>query len=260
MADGDGEPAGSCLRQTPASRRPRRRRRAPASCSHAAPTQPVSHSAARSASAAPSRQGLGRTRTSAPSPRNPSTAAATASGPSRRPPAVMRRWCASNAAATRESSGSAGASSTRPTTDSVQQHRTSGSGADVDQRRQLVAGHQVEQRRGGDEGRAGEIVRPQPGDVGPPRLDGDGSAVGGRAGQVGRGDLQQVRVPVVQDPALRPRQERREPAAHRPGAAGEVVDHPAGRPGGRRRRRCVDELAGAGRGVGSLAQVEPVRS
>ena len=43
----------------------------------------------------------------------------TASGPSRRPRGVMRRWCASNAAATRASSGSAGSSWTRPVTESV---------------------------------------------------------------------------------------------------------------------------------------------
>ena len=67
----------------------------------------------------------------------------------------------------------------------------------------------------------------QPGDVGLPRLDRDRGPVGGRAGEVGGGDLQQVGVPVVQDPVLRPGQQWREPAAHRPGAAAEVVDHPA---------------------------------
>ena len=59
------------------------------------------------------------------------------------------------------------------------------------------------------------------------RLDGDRGPVGGRAGEVGGGDLQQVGVAVVQDPVLRPGQQRREPAAHRAGAAAEVVDHPA---------------------------------
>ena len=52
-------------------------------------------------------------------------------------------------------------------------------------------------------------------------------AVGGRAGQVGDRDLEQVGVAVVHDPVLRPGQPRREPAAHRPGAAAEIVDHAA---------------------------------
>ena len=43
--------------------------------------------------------------------------------------------------------------------------------------------------------------------------------------EVGRGDLQQVGVAVVHDPVLRAGQPGREPAAHRPGAAAEVVDH-----------------------------------
>ena len=67
----------------------------------------------------------------------------------------------------------------------------------------------------------------------------------------------QVLVPVVQDPALRPRQERGEPAAHRTGAAGEVVDHQSAPIAGRRGREAFDELAGARRGVGRLAEVEP---
>lgn len=40
-----------------------------------------------------------------------------------------------------------------------QQHGTPGRGADVDQPDQLIPSHEVEQRRGGDEARAGEIVR-----------------------------------------------------------------------------------------------------
>ena len=45
--------------------------------------------------------------------------------------------------------------------------------------------------------------------------------------RIGGGDLEQVRVPVVHDPVLWPRQQRREPAAHRARAAAEVVDHAA---------------------------------
>ena len=46
-----------------------------------------------------------------------------------------------------------------------EQQRTPRAGAEHPD--QLVRGQQVEQRRGGDEARAGEIVRRQPGDVGP---------------------------------------------------------------------------------------------
>ena len=70
--------------------------------------------------------------------------------------------------------------------------------------------------------------------------------------------LQQVRVAVVHDPVLRPGQQRREPAAHRAGAAAEVVDHPAA--GRRERSREVfDEVACTGRGVGGLAEGKPFR-
>ena len=93
---------------------------------------------------------------------------------------------------------------------------------------------------------AGEIARVQPGDVGVLRLDGDRGPVGGRPGQVGGGDLEQVRVAVVHDPVLRPGQPWREPAAHRAGAAAEVVDHLAA---GRRER----VARGARRGRGARA-------
>ena len=84
----------------------------------------------------------------------------------------------------------------------------------------------------------------------------DAGPVGGRAGQVDRGDLQQIRVAVVQHPVLPSRQERREPPAHRAAAAREVVDHL--RAGGRKvPADALDELVGPGRGVGGLAQVKP---
>ena len=66
-------------------------------------------------------------------------------------------------------------------------------------------------------------------------------------------------VAVVEDPALRPGQERREPPAHRPAAAAEVVDHRRP-PAGRRRAEVRDELSGPGRRVRALAQVEPARA
>ena len=73
------------LRQTPARVDARSRRPTRACCSHAAPTHPVNHVRRQFGLPASSRQGLGRTRTSAPSRPNSSTASATASGPSRRP-------------------------------------------------------------------------------------------------------------------------------------------------------------------------------
>ena len=137
-----------------------------------------------------------------------------------------------------------------------QQHGAPGAGTDGDQPGQLLAGQQVQQRRGGDEGCVGEIVRVQPGDVGLPGLDGDRGPVGGRAGEVRGGDGQQVGVPVVQDPVLRSGQPRREPAAHRPGAAAEVVDHLAT---GRRKTspQLFDEVGRTGRSVSGLAEGEP---
>ena len=76
-------------------------------------------------------------------------------------------------------------------------------------------------------------------------------------GGVRGGDFQQVRVAVVHDPELRPGQERGEPSAHRSATAGEVVDHQAA--GGRQLPPdLLDQVARAGGGVGSLAQVEPL--
>ena len=83
------------------------------------------------------------------------------------------------------------------------------------------------------------------------------STVTGRRGGVGDGERQQVRVPVVHDPVLRPGQPRREPAAHRAAAAAEVVDHErAGR--GEVPREALGELGRARRRVGRLAQDEPL--
>ena len=52
-----------------------------------------------------------------------------------------------------------------------------------------------------------------------------------------------------------PGNQRREPATHRAGAAAEVVDHPRPVASG---PRCSTRSRGAGRGVGGLAQREPV--
>ena len=77
-------------------------------------------------------------------------------------------------------------------------------------------------------------------------------------GCVGLGERQQVRVAVVEDPVLRPGQERREPPAHRPAAAGEVVDD-QGAAGRQTATEVPDELSGPGCSVRALAQVEPAR-
>ena len=138
-----------------------------------------------------------------------------------------------------------GVSSTRPTTDSVS---STGQPAPAQAATSPASSSPVSRSSSAEaviEGRAGEVAGAQPGDVGLPRLDGDRGPVGGRARQVGGGDLQQVGVAVVHDPVLRPGQPRREPAAHRAGAAAEVVDHPAA---GRREvsREALDELGARG--------------
>ena len=75
----------------------------------------------------------------------------------------------------------------------------------------------------------------------------------------GGGAVQQVGVPVVQDPVLRTGQPRRQPAAHRAGAAAQVVDHVRGVAGQPATDR-VDQVRGAGRRVGGLPQPQPRRA
>ncbi len=130
-------------------------------------------------------------------------------------------------------------------------------GADVDQARQLVAGHQVEQRRGGDRpaparssgrsrvmsDRLVSTTTEAPSAAGPGR-----SAAATCSSSASRSCSTQC---------CGPGSERREPAAHRPGAAAEVVDHHGGRSAGSARPRRGRRVAGAGRGVGRLAQLEP---
>ena len=257
MADGDVELSGSRLPQ-PAldvGARARRPARPPARPRHR--PSPASHSAARSACGGAEPPGAGPDeRPRLPAGRNSETAAAAASGPSRRPAAVVRRWWASNAAATRESSGSAGARSTRPATESVSS-----------------TGHPGAAQTPASRASSSPVIRSSSADavmrVAPASSSGSswvmsvrlvstttGAPSAAGAGEVGGGDLEQIGVPVVRDPVLRPRQERREPSAHRPGAAGEVVDHPAA--GCREAPPDVrDEVAGPGRSVGRLAEVEP---
>ncbi len=66
------------------------------------------------------------------------------------------------------------------------------------------------------------------------------------------GDLEQVRVEIVQDPMLGPGQQRRQPAGHGASPAAEVVDH---LPARRRQlsRQMLDQVVRASCGVGGLA-------
>ena len=73
----------------------------------------------------------------------------------------------------------------------------------------------------------------------------DLGSVGGQAGHVDGGQRQQVRVAVVEDPVLRPGQQRREPASHRTAAAGEIVDDQ--RPSAKPATESPDELVASGR-------------
>ena len=88
-------------------RRPRSTRDVPArysatgsegSSSVAAVTHPSNHAAASGPATRPSRHGLGRTVTSAPSARTRAPRRRRRPGPSSRRPPATRRWCASNAA------------------------------------------------------------------------------------------------------------------------------------------------------------------
>ena len=88
-------------------------------CSHAASTQPSSHSRSNAALPSPSRHGLGCTCTRAPRRTKARAAARTASGPSRVRPPVVRRWWSLNAARSSSSSGWCGVSRTSPVTDRV---------------------------------------------------------------------------------------------------------------------------------------------
>src|SRR5262249_38076358 len=127
------------------------------------------------------------------------------------------------------------------------------------QPRQLVPRQQVEQGRGGNERRPGEVVRTELRDVGHSSRDDDFGAVGGLTGHVGGGRRQQVCVSVVQDPALRPWQERREPPSHRAAAAGEIVDRPAAL-NRNTATEPADEVPRPRGAVRSFAQLEPARA
>ena len=175
------------------------------------------------------------------------------------PPSV-RRWWASKAAANTASSGSDGASRAPPVTLSV-----SSAGHPAATQASASASSSSTVSRSSS---AEAVTSDGPGQVGGAQVRevallgarGDRRTVGRRARQAGRGDLQQLRVAVVQDPGLRPGQARGEPAAHRAAAAAQVAHHqrPAGR-GGEVRADDLDQLGRSGGGVGGLAQRQPVR-
>ena len=122
-----------------------------------------------------------------------------------------------------------GASSTRPTTDSVsstghptaaQTSTSPASSSPVIRSSSAEAVIRLAPARSSGRSR---------GDVRQPRLDDDRGPVGGRAGRVGGGDLQQVGVAVVHDPVLRPRQA----AARATGPSIRCRRRGRGSPGGR---------------------------
>ena len=86
----------------------------------------------------------------------------------------------------------------------------------------------------------------------------DPSAAG--PGRLVSGERQQVRVAVVEDPVLRPGQERGEPPAHRRRCRSRGRGSTRRPVAGRRGAKLRDELARPGRSVCALAQVEPGRA
>ena len=186
-------------------------------------------------------------------PRSSSTAAATASGPSRPP----RRWWALNAAAMQRVQRLLRGQGHATDDGQREQHRKPAQAPSIRASSSAVSrsssAEAVTRLAPARSPGASRVMSDRL------RLDGDGGPVGGRARRVGDGELQQVRVPVVHDPVLRPGQPRREPAAHRAAAAAEVVDHEAaGR--GEVPREALGELGRARRRVGRLAQDEPLRA
>ncbi len=173
-------------------------------CSQAAPTQPLNHSVVSAASLAPSRQGLGAMTTSAPNLANRSAAAPTASGPSSWPSPSPRRWWALKADAIASSNGSDGARATRPVTEMVSNAKQPASTQDRAIRSTSAA---VSMSSNAD-----AVINDAPdrsrsvktGDVALPRLDGYLRAVGRQWWTIDGRAAEQIGVPVVHHPLLRP--------------------------------------------------------
>ena len=138
-----------------------------------------------------------------------------------------------------------------------QQRGAAGRGAGVREGVDLLRGEQVQQGRCGHQRRAGELRGIEVGEVALLDAGGDGGAVGRGRRQAGFRAGQQRGVAVVQHPALRAGQLRREPAPQRAAAAAEITDHE--RPlVAEPLRGERGELGVAGGGVGGLTQREPV--
>ena len=169
----------------------------------------------------------------------------------------MRRWWALKAAATRGVERIRRGQLDATDDGQRQQHGASGAGADVDQPGQLVAGHQVEQRGGGDQGRAGEIVRRRSRVMSDRRVSTRPRRRRRRAGRSAAAICSRSASRSCSTQCCGPGSSGASQRPIAPVPQREVVDHQ--RPvAGRCRRSCSTRSRRAGGGVGGLAQGEPV--
>ena len=193
-----------------------------------------------------------------PCRRKASAVTAAASGPSNCRPPTVRRWWASNAAATSASTGSGGSISTRPGDGEGEQGghprppRTSRRG------RRPRGGEHVDERRRGDGARwsrgpcaVSAVISALPGRAG----DGRSVAVA-HALPSGRGRARAAPGRGRAAPIPGAGQQRGEPAGGRAAAAPDVED--PHRTGSQRGGELTGQRGAAGAAVGGLAQVEPV--
>ena len=190
-----------------------------------------------------------------PASRNRRCARATPVGPTSRRPPTRRCWCALNEAAKTSSRGSRGSRRTVAGHAQAQQHGTSDGDAGIDDGAHLPRGQHIEQRGSGHERGAVEGVGIEVRERSAARADRDRSPVTIERNAVRRA-LDEVRVPVVQDPGLRAGQQRRQPSHHRARPASQVVDHDRTRcePLG----CCEGEFAGPGARILRFAKREPI--
>ena len=196
----------------------------------AAAIQPRSHSSvssahSRPAQPGPSRHGLDRSSVTAPRWANACSAVAPASGPSRRRPSDDPPLVSVEGGAEHGVERLGREEPDRARDRERQQRGAAGRGAGVGEGVHLFRGEQVQQGRRGHERRAGELRGIEVGEVALLDPGADGGAVGRGRRQAGLRAGQQLGVAVVQHPALRAGQLRREPAAQRAAAAAEITDH-----------------------------------
>ena len=182
---------------------------------------------------------------------------------SEQPPApgsetTARRWWASKAAPNTESSGSDGKNPTEPVTDRVSSAGHAGRGAGVHQGVHLVRGEQVEQGRRGHQRSAGELRGVEAGEVARLGRGGDRRAVRRRVrkGRLPREPAARCRGRAGSSAAVRAAAARASGPASRCRSRGR--GSPAGAPVPSRCAASAAQLGVAGRGVGGLAQREPV--